>query len=82
MAPRQKPMPTATPLCGAKQLAALWQYAQSIADKELQDTTPTDFTAIDKEKVKAAAAKIDAAIKDRPVNKPFKQKLNYVKKKL
>ena len=64
----------------AKQLSAMWQYAQSVADKELQDTTPTDFTAIDKEKVQAVVAKIDAAIKDKPVSKPFKQKLNYVKK--
>jgi transposase len=64
----------------AKQLENMWQYAQSVADKELQDTTPIDFTAIDKEKVQAVVAKIDAAIKDKPVTKPFKQKLNYVKK--
>ncbi len=64
----------------AKQLETMWHYAQSIADKELQDTTPTDFTAIDKEKVKAVVAKIDAAIKDKPVSKTFKQKLHYVKK--
>lgn len=64
----------------AKQLESMWQYAQSVADKELQDTTPTDFTAIDKEKVKAVVAKIDAAIKDKPVSKTFNQKLNYVKK--
>jgi hypothetical protein len=51
----------------ANQLAAMWQYAQSIADKELQDTTP-----IDKEKVQAVVAKIDAAIKDKPVSKTFK----------
>jgi transposase len=64
----------------AKQLESMWQYAQSVADKELQDTTPTDFTAIDSEKVKEVVAKIDAAIKDKPVTKTFKQKLNYVKK--
>lgn len=64
----------------ARQLENMWQYAQSIADKELQDITPTDFTAIDKEKVQAVVAKIDAAIKDKPVPNPFKQKLNYVKK--
>ena len=64
----------------AKQLETMWQYAQSVADTELQDTTPTDFVAIDKEKVKAVVAKIDAAIKDKPVSNPFKQKLNYVKK--
>lgn len=64
----------------AKQLAAMWQYAQSVADKDLQDNTPTDFTAIDKAKVQAVVAKIDAAIKDKPVSKTFRQKLNYVKK--
>ena len=64
----------------AKQLETMWQYAQTIADKELQDTTPTDFTAIDAEKLKATVAKIDAAIKDKPISKAFKQKLNYVKK--
>ena len=58
----------------------MWQYAQSIADKELQDATPTDFAAVDKEKVQAAVAKIDAAIKDKPVSKTFEQKLNYAKK--
>ena len=66
----------------AKQLETMWQYAQTIADTEQQDTTPTDFTAIDAEKVKATVAQIDAAIKDKPVSKTFKQKLNYVKKKL
>lgn len=64
----------------AKQLETLWQYAQTVADKELQDTAPTGFTTIDKEKLKATVAKIDAAIKDKPVSKTFKQKLNYVKK--
>jgi transposase len=64
----------------AKQLEAMWQYAQNIADTELQDTTPDDFTSIDKEKLKDVVAKIDAAIKDKPVSKTFKQKLNYVKK--
>ena len=64
----------------AKQLETMWHYAQSIADKELEDTTPADFTAIDKEKVKAVVAQIDAAIKDKPVTKTFKQKLNYIKK--
>lgn len=66
----------------AKQLETMWQYAQTIADKELPDSTPTDFTAIDAEKVKATVAKIDGAIKDKPVSKTFKQKLNYVKKTL
>jgi transposase len=64
----------------AKQLEAMWQYAQSLADKELQDTTPTDFTSIDPQKVQAVVAKIDAAIKGKDVSKTFKQKLSYAKK--
>ena len=64
----------------ARQLETMWQYAQSIADKELQDSTPTDFKTINAQKVKALVEKIDAAIKDKPVSKTFKQKLNYVKK--
>lgn len=64
----------------ATQLESLWQYAQTIADTELQDTTLVDFTAIDSQKVKETVAKIDAAMKDKPVSKTFKQKLNYVKK--
>ena len=64
----------------ARQLETMWQYAQSIADKELQDSTPTDFKTINAQKVKALVEKIDAAIKDKPVSKTFKQNLNYVKK--
>ena len=64
----------------ARQLETMWQYAQSIADKELQDGTSTDFKTIDAQKVKALVERIDAAIKDKPVSKTFKQKLNYVKK--
>lgn len=62
------------------QLDALWKYAQNIAAAELDDTDPSGFDRIDKEKVEQTIAKIDAALKDKPVSKEVKQKLNYAKK--
>ena len=64
-----------------QQLEALWKYAQSIAADELDDTDPSEFDKIDSEKVKETIAKIDAALKDKPVTKEIKQKLGYAKKK-
>ena len=62
------------------QLDELWKYAQSIAASELDDTDPSSFDKIDKEKVAETIAKIDAALQDKPVSKQVKQKLNYAKK--
>jgi hypothetical protein len=62
------------------QLDELWKYAQSVAASELDDTDPGGFDKIDKEKVTATIAKIDAALKDKPVSKQVKQKLTYAKK--
>lgn len=62
------------------QLDALWKYAQNIAASELDDTDPGGFDKIDKEKVEQTIAKIDAALKDKPVSKQVKQKLGYAKK--
>ena len=62
------------------QLDELWKYAQGIAASELDDTDPDGFDKIDKEKVAQTIAKIDAALKDKPVSKQVKQKLNYAKK--
>lgn len=62
------------------QLDELWKYAQSIAASELDDTDPSDFDKIDKEKVEQIIANIDAALKDKPVSKQVKQKLGYAKK--
>jgi hypothetical protein len=58
----------------------LWKYAQRIAASELDDTDPSGFDKIDKEKVAQTIAKIDAALQDKPVSKQVKQKLNYAKK--
>ena len=62
------------------QLDELWKYAQSVAASELDDTDPSGFDKIDKEKVAQTIAKIDAALQDKPVSKQVKQKLNYARK--
>lgn len=62
------------------QLDELWKYAQRVAVSELDDTDPGGFDKIDKEKVEQTIAKIDAALKDKPVSKQVTQKLNYAKK--
>lgn len=63
-----------------KQLDELWQYAQKVAASELPDRDPTDFDKIDAEKVEQTIQKIDEALRDKPINKQIKQKLNYAKK--
>jgi transposase len=63
-----------------RQLEELWQYSQKVAEAELDEPEPPDFTVIDKEKVQQAVEKIDAALKDKPVSKEVKQKLGYIKK--
>ncbi len=62
------------------QLEELWKYAQGVAASELDDTDPDGFDKIDKQKVEQTIAQIDAALKDKPVSKQIKQKLNYAKK--
>lgn len=63
-----------------KQLAELWQYAQKIAAAELPDTDPTSFDKIDAGKIEQTIEQINEALKDKPVSKEVKQKLNYAKK--
>lgn len=63
-----------------QQLNTLWQYAQSVASAEMDDTDPTTFDKIDAEKVTATIEKINEALKDKPVTKGVKQKFNYAKK--
>lgn len=63
-----------------QQLDALWKYAQGIAASELDDTDPSGFEKINKEKVEQTIAKIDAALKDKPISNQVKQKLNYARK--
>jgi transposase len=63
-----------------KQLDELWQYAQKVAEAELPDTDPTGFDKIDADKVEQTIEQINEALKDKPVSKQVKQKLNYAKK--
>src|SRR3954464_27954 len=64
-----------------QQLNELWQYAQSVAASEMDDTDPSGFDKIDAEKVNSTIEKINEALKDKPVAKNIKQKLNYAKNK-
>jgi transposase len=63
-----------------QQLNELWQYAKSVAASELDDTDPSGFDKIDSEKVNQTVDVINAALKDKEVDKKVKQKLNYAKK--
>lgn len=62
------------------QLNELWQYAQSIAASELDDTDPDGFDKIDAQKVNKTIEAINEAIKDKPVDKKIKQQLHYAQK--
>jgi transposase len=62
------------------QLNDLWQYAQSVAASELDDTDPSGFDKIDSEKVSQTIEAINVALKDKAVTKEVRQKLNYAKK--
>ena len=61
-------------------LSQLWMYAESVASEELKDQTPTTFTPISSEHVKKTIDKIDEALKDKPITKKAKQKLDYARK--
>ena len=61
-------------------LRQLWSYAESVAAEELKDGTPTTFAPINAEQVKQTIEKIDQALKDKPITKKAKQKLDYAKK--
>jgi transposase len=64
----------------AKQLEELWNYTQEIAKEELKDTAPTSFDTTDPEEVRKTVQQIDEALKNKPVDKKIKQKVNYAKK--
>ena len=63
-----------------KQIDELWQYAQKVAAEELDEPEPPTFDKIDAQKVKETIEKIEEVLKDKPVTKAVKQKLNYAKK--
>jgi len=62
------------------QLDELWKYAQSVAASEMDDTDPSGFDKIDKEKVNATIEKINNALRDKQVTGKVRQKLNYARK--
>lgn len=63
-----------------RQLDELWDYTQHVAAEELKDTTPTQFTMIDPEKVRETIQKIDQALEEKEVPQKVRQKLNYARK--
>ncbi len=63
-----------------EQLKELWAYSQKVAKEELTDPTPPDFDKIDAQKVTETIAQINDALKDEPVSKEIRQKLNYAAK--
>lgn len=62
------------------QLEELWKYAEIVAKEELMDNDPTTYPELDAEQVKKTIDTINEAIKDKPVDKKIKQKLNYAKR--
>jgi transposase len=64
-----------------RQLNDLWDYAQSVAAEELQDTSPVEFNEINPGKVSQTIEKIDTALKGKSVDKKVKQKLGYARRK-
>lgn len=63
-----------------KQLEEIWSYAQNIAKEELADKEVVSFEEINSETVKQAIEQVNEAIKDKPVDKKVKQKINYAKR--
>ena len=64
-----------------QQLNELWRYAQQVAAAEMDDTDPTGFDKIDKEKVEQTIAGINDMLKDKPVPVKVKQQLKRAAKK-
>ena len=62
------------------QLEELWSYAEQVAKEELMDNDPTTYEEIDAQQVSNTIASINEALKDKPVDKKVRQKLNYAKK--
>lgn len=63
-----------------KQLKELWSYVEKVYQNQEQTPNTPDFEAIDPDKVSQTIEQIAQALKDRPVDKKVKQKLNYAKK--
>ena len=63
-----------------KQLDELWAYTESVAKEELENNEPQYFEKIDQDSIKQTISIINNALKDKPVNKKVRQKLEYARK--
>ena len=63
-----------------KQLKELWKYVENVYKQESLEVTTPDIENITPEKVNQAIDKINEALKNKPIDKKVKQKLNYAKK--
>jgi transposase len=63
------------------QLRELWNYAEKITEKELEDKEEISFEPVDPQKIERTINKINEAIKGKEVPKKIKQKLLYITKK-
>ena len=63
-----------------EQLKALWLYSQEVAREETGEEEDDDFDKIDPGKIDETIKKIDEVLKDKPISKRVKQKINYAKK--
>lgn len=61
-------------------LQELWDYTQKVAAEELRDCGPVTFDHVDPKKVEETIASINRALKDKPLSKAIKQKLNTAKR--
>ncbi len=62
------------------QLDELWSYAESVARDELENNEPDGFKEINQESVRRTIESIDNALKNKPVDKEVRQKVNYARK--
>ena len=63
-----------------RQLEELWAYAESVAKEELENNEPAYFEKIDQDSIKQTISNINKALKNKPVSKKVKQKLEYARK--
>jgi transposase len=63
-----------------KQLKELWEYAESVAREELESNEPDHFEKVDQESIQRTIKQIDKALRDKPVDKKVRKKLNYARK--
>jgi hypothetical protein len=63
-----------------KQLKELWAYVEKVYQDEEQQSNAPNFDEINSKDVERTIEKINAALKDKPIDKKVKQKLNYAKR--